>query len=229
MDHERPWKMTQAWEMWSTPDAEEMLLYIARISNPDRQGCGDAKLLKYMLDQKHWSPFTMANWCVGLDSTRDILRQFIRHSSIHVQEFSQRYATIGKLGALQRRSARMKHPKNRQSSLPCEDTFIKDHWLDLQLQVADTALKAYEWALENGVAKEVARAVLPEGMTPSRVYANGNLRNWIHYLQLRTKKGTQLEHRQLAMQIETLFRVRFPIIAEAIFSLPYEQELSTTD
>lgn len=217
MELERPWQMTQAWTVWETPNAEELILYIARISNPDRQNCGDKKLLGYLLAEKHWSPFEMVNWCVGLDSTRDVLRQFIRHSSIRVQEFSQRYAAVGKLGALQRRSARLKHPKNRQSSLPCDDTVIKDRWLDLQLQVADTALKAYEWALENGVAKEVARTVLPEGMTPSRVYANGSLRSWLHYLQLRMKPGSQLEHQQLAQEILKLFHQSFPTIAETVF------------
>jgi len=218
---ERLWTFNSVWPIWATPDAEDHIMFIARVSNPDKQDSGDAKLLRYMIKHQHWSPFEMANWCVAIDTTRDVGRQILRHDN-HFQEFSQRYASSEKLGKLQRRNARLKHPTKRQLSVACTDAKISDGWLDKQLAVIAAVNDATIFANENDIAPEVARVVLPEGMTPTRMYVNGTIRNWIHYIQSRMAEDTQLEHRQIAKAIFLLFAQAFPIVAEA--ALGYHED-----
>ena len=191
--------------IWKTPDAENLLAYIARVSNPDNQDNPNIKkLLKYMLDNSHFSPFEMVNLCVEINTTRDIARQILRHRSFSFQEFSQRYQTVDKLGDMVYRECRLQDTKNRQNSLPCDDEEMKKGWKDLQSYIYEIATNAYEDMLDRGIAKEVARALLPEGLTPSRMYVNGNLRSWIHYVQVRTDPTTQKEHRLIAEEVKQL-------------------------
>lgn len=203
--------------IWKTPDAESLLAYIARVSNPDNQDNPNIKkLLKYMADNSHWSPFEMVNLCVEINTTRDIARQILRHRSFSFQEFSQRYQTVDKLGDMVYRECRLQDTKNRQNSLPCDDA-IKTHvWNAAQKDVYDLAIDAYNDMLDRGIAKEVARALLPEGLTPSRMYVNGNLRSWIHYVQVRTDPTTQKEHRLIADEVKQLMIKEFPVISEVL-------------
>jgi len=203
--------------IWKTPDAESLLAYIARVSNPDNQDNPNIKkLLKYMADNSHWSPFEMVNLCVEINTTRDIARQILRHRSFSFQEFSQRYQTVDKLGDMVYRECRLQDTKNRQNSLPCDDA-IKTHvWNAAQKDVYDLAIDAYNDMLDRGIAKEVARALLPEGLTPSRMYVNGNLRSWIHYVQVRTDPTTQKEHRLIAEEVKQLMIREFPVISEVL-------------
>ena len=203
--------------IWKTPDAENLLAYIARVSNPDNQDNPNIKrLLKYMLDNSHFSPFEMANMCVEINTTRDIARQILRHRSFSFQEFSQRYQTVDKLGDMVYRECRLQDTKNRQNSLPCDDEDMKKGWKDLQSYIYEIATNAYEDMLDRGIAKEVARALLPEGLTPSRMYVNGNLRSWIHYVQVRTDPTTQKEHRLIAEEVKQLMIREFPVISEVL-------------
>ena len=203
--------------VWKTPDAENLLAYIARVSNPDNQDNPNIKrLLKYMLDNSHFSPFEMVNMCVEINTTRDIARQILRHRSFSFQEFSQRYQTVDKLGDMVYRECRLQDTKNRQNSLPCDDENKQIWWRYGQEAAWDLAVEFYNKALENGVAKEVARALLPEGLTPSRMYVNGNLRSWIHYVQVRTDPTTQKEHRLIAEEVKQLMIREFPVISEVL-------------
>lgn len=203
--------------VWKTPDAEKLLAYIARVSNPDNQDNPNIKkLVKYMADNKHWSPFEMVNMCVEINTTRDIARQILRHRSFSFQEFSQRYQTVDKLGDMVYRECRLQDTKNRQNSLPCDDEEMKKGWKDLQSYIYEIATNAYEDMLDRGIAKEVARALLPEGLTPSRMYVNGNLRSWIHYVQVRTDPTTQKEHRLIAEEVKQLMIREFPVISEVL-------------
>lgn len=203
--------------IWKTPDAENLLAYIARVSNPDNQDNPNIKrLLKYMLDNSHFSPFEMVNMCVEINTTRDIARQILRHRSFSFQEFSQRYQTVDKLGDMVYRECRLQDTKNRQNSLPCDDEEMKKGWKDLQSYIYEIATNAYEDMLDRGIAKEVARALLPEGLTPSRMYVNGNLRSWIHYVQVRTDPTTQKEHRLIAEEVKQLMIREFPVISEVL-------------
>ena len=203
--------------IWKTPDAENLLAYIARVSNPDNQDNPNIKkLLKYMLDNSHFSPFEMVNLCVEINTTRDIARQILRHRSFSFQEFSQRYQTVDKLGDMVYRECRLQDTKNRQNSLPCDDEEMKKGWKDLQSYIYEIAVNAYDDMLDRGIAKEVARALLPEGLTPSRMYVNGNLRSWIHYVQVRTDPTTQKEHRLIADEVKQLMIREFPVISEVL-------------
>lgn len=203
--------------IWKTPDAENLLAYIARVSNPDNQDNPNIKkLLKYMLDNSHFSPFEMVNLCVEINTTRDIARQILRHRSFSFQEFSQRYQAVDKLGDMVYRECRLQDTKNRQNSLPCDDEEMKKGWKDLQSYIYEIATNAYEDMLDRGIAKEVARALLPEGLTPSRMYVNGNLRSWIHYVQVRTDPTTQKEHRLIAEEVKQLMIKEFPVISEVL-------------
>ena len=203
--------------VWKTPDAESLLAYIARVSNPDNQDNPSIKkLVKYMADNKHWSPFEMVNLCVEINTTRDIARQILRHRTLHFQEASQRYQTVDKFGDMVYRECRLQDTKNRQNSLPCDDVVVWNTWSHSQGEVYATALQHYNHALKNGVAKEVARALLPEGLTPSRMYVNGNLRSWIHYVQVRTDPTTQKEHRLIAEEVKQLMIREFPVISEVL-------------
>lgn len=184
---------------WATPDIDNTIAYIARVSNPSNQDNPSISgLLKYMLNHGHVSPFEMANACLEIDTTRDIGRQILRHRSFSFQEFSQRYAAVDSLGEFAEREARLQDVKNRQNSIDTTDLKLQAFWQERQLRVIREAKAAYDWALEAGIAKEQARTVLPEGLTPSRMYMNGTIRSWIFYLQQRLDPTTQKEHRELA-------------------------------
>lgn len=183
---------------------QDLIAYCARVSNPSNQANTKttAKLLDYLIKHKHWSPFEMASACIEIETTRDIARQLLRHRSFSFQEFSQRYADIRDLdNDFVIRDARLQDPKNRQNSVENENMALEDEWANKQLAVIETAKMAYKWAIENGIAKEQARAVLPEGNTVSRLYVNGTIRSWIHYVELRSANGTQKEHMELAREI----------------------------
>ena len=183
---------------------QDLIAYCARVSNPSNQANTKttAKLLDYLIKHKHWSPFEMASACLEVETTRDIARQLLRHRSFSFQEFSQRYADVRDLDDnFVLREARLQDTKNRQNSIKTTDEELKKAWDDYQRDVINMALEAYNWAIENGIAKEQARAVLPEGNTKSRLYVNGTIRSWIHYVELRSANGTQKEHMELAVEI----------------------------
>ena len=187
--------------VWVTPGAMETVAYCARVSNPTNQHnlSTAPQLIKYLIRNKHFSPFEMANACLEINTTRDIARQSLRHRSFTFQEFSQRYAAVTDEFVL--REARFQDTKNRQNSLPIDGmTGLVTEWEERQKEVSDVAREMYEWALNNGIAKEQARAVLPEGMTLSRIYMNGTLRSWMHYIDTRTGNGTQREHMKIAQE-----------------------------
>ena len=203
--------------IWITPDAEKLLGYIARVSNPQNQDNENVEgLLRYMVKHQHWSPFEMASAVFEIETTRDIARQILRHRSFSFQEFSQRYADVSLLPAAQLRECRLQDTKNRQNSLTTDDQSKHDLWGQLQAKVSDVALAAYQQALEMGVAKEQARAVLPEGLTPSRMYMSGTLRSWMHYCQLRTQPETQKEHRLIAQSISDELALQVPAVWSAM-------------
>ena len=191
---------------------EEFIAYMARISNPANQHHHDTapRLVKYLATHQHWSPFEMVSITMQIDTTRDIARQILRHRSFSFQEFSQRYA-IADLGTVIR-EARLQDAKNRQSSIDVDDATLHTAWAMHQEQVAEQAQHAYEWALSKGIAKEVARAVLPEGLTMSRMYMAGTLRSWIHYCTVRMAKDTQKEHRLIAEQAWQHIVQRMPAV-----------------
>lgn len=201
------------------PNIDASLGYIARVSNPANQDNPNVeKLFAHMMSEGHTSPFTMANVVLEFNAPRDILRQVIRHWSLAVQEFSQRYQKVEMLGGLGRREFRLQDPKNRQASIevPADD-LRHDTWQALQNKVAQVSQEAYDWCIANGGAKEVARVVMPEGMTPSRAYFNGNMRSWIFYLKERMKDSTQKEHRELAKQALGVLRCHAPLTMAAFF------------
>lgn len=193
--------------------SEDLVAYCARVSNPANQENFDtsAKLLKYLSKNQHWSPFEMVHVVMEINTTRDIARQILRHRSFSFQEFSQRYADASQLG-FQTREARLQDTKNRQNSIETNDQKIKDTWELKQKQLIHETKLTYKWALENGVAKEQARAVLPEGITMSRMYMSGSLRSWIHYCQLRMGNGTQKEHREIATECWNIITTQFASI-----------------
>lgn len=201
--------------IWVTPDAEALIGYMARVSNPANQNNPSVEgLIRYMIRNEHWSPFEMVSMCVEIETTRDIARQILRHRSFSFQEFSQRYADASALGyAL--RETRMQDHKNRQNSVPCDNVVADMAWKDAQRRVMGLVESTYKWALERGIAKEVARAILPEGLTKSRMYMSGTLRSWLHYVGLRTGNGTQLEHQIIASEIESILAVQFPTVWKA--------------
>ena len=186
---------------------QELVAYTARVSNPDNQDNAETadKLLKYLIKHKHWSPFEMVNICLEIKTTRDIARQILRHRSFSFQEFSQRYAVAQDFTL---REARMQDNKNRQNSIENADMDLQKTWERKQQGVIDEAKLAYQWALDKGIAKEQARAVLPEGNTMSTLYVNGTLRSWIHYIELRRDASTQKEHRVVAEKcLEQIVRI----------------------
>jgi thymidylate synthase (FAD) len=195
--------------IWATPDAENLIAYMARVSNPGNQDNKDTapKLLKYLIDNKHWSPFEMVNVCMEIETTRDIARQMLRHRSFTFQEFSQRYAIASESEFSQ---PRLQDWKNRQNSIEVEDKELYRYWWSLQQVVLSTSLDAYHQALDNGIAKEVARKLLPEGIMLSRLYMNGTLRSWLHYLDVRCDKATQKEHRDVADKCKVVIESLFP-------------------
>jgi thymidylate synthase (FAD) len=199
--------------IWATPDAETLIAYMARVSNPSNQNNQQtaSKLLKYLVDNKHWSPFEMVNVCMEIETPRDIARQILRHRSFSFQEFSQRYAVATEFDV---RECRMQDNKNRQNSLPTQDRELVNLWEKAQEDLIQHALKVYNWGLEQGVAREVARAVLPEGNTMSRMYMNGTLRSWLHYVDIRCDKATQKEHREVADKCKLVLKEICPSLFE---------------
>lgn len=194
---------------------QDLIAYCARVSNPQNQANTKTttRLLDYLIKHKHWSPFEMASACIEIETTRDIARQLIRHRSFSFQEFSQRYANIGDLSSnYVLREARLQDPKNRQNSIKNEDERLQMMWNSKQGEVIRAAEEAYNWAINNGIAKEQARAVLPEGNTVSRLYVNGTIRSWIHYIELRSANGTQKEHMELAKAVASAISKIYPSI-----------------
>jgi thymidylate synthase (FAD) len=195
---------------------EETIAYCARVSNPAHQELSknNLKLIQYLIKNKHWSPFEMVSICLEIETTRDIARQILRHRSFSFQEFSQRYA-VADLG-FEPREARLQDTKNRQNSIMTEDEVLKQQWEEKQQELISKSKEIYTWALENGIAKEQARAVLPEGNTISRMYVNGTLRSWIHYIQLRSKNGTQKEHSLIAIECAEVIQSIFPLMKDLL-------------
>ena len=209
--------------MWATNNIDEQIAYIARVSNPKNQDNKNITgLLQYMIKHGHVSPFEMANVCLEISTTRDIARQILRHRSFSFQEFSQRYQTIDQLGEFEYRECRFQDQNNRQASINTDYTDNKQRqtayqWEVLQGAIIRKTTEAYMWALEQGIAKEQARAILPEGMTPSRMYMNGTMRSWIFYLQQRLDISTQKEHREIAQLVLQQLRLIAPITINAFF------------
>jgi thymidylate synthase (FAD) len=196
--------------------SEELLAYCARVSAAANQHRHDTgwKLLRRLIRFKEWSPLDMVSMTIEVDTTRDVARQMLRHWSFRFQEFSQRYAEVGDDPVF--REARMQDPKDRQGSVPCDDETIHSRWRGLQQQTWWTAIAAYKWAIAVGISKEVARVVLPEGMTKSRLYMQGTLRSFVHYCQLRTQPSTQKEHREVAFAVLDIIEAEYPSLFEAM-------------
>jgi thymidylate synthase (FAD) len=195
-------------------NAQELVAYCARVSNPANQTNTDTseKLIRYLIKHKHWSPLEMVSACLEIETTRDIARQILRHRSFSFQEFSQRYA-VADLG-WEKKEARLQDTKNRQNSLATEDEMLANEWERAQKRAIYAAEREYQWALENGIAKEQARAVLPEGLTVSRLYMQGTLRSWLHYIELRSGPETQKEHREIAQACAGALESIFPMVSE---------------
>ena len=198
-------------------DIETQVAHCARVSNPDNQinMMNSQKLIRYLIKNNHWSPFEMVNICLEISTTRDIARQILRHRSFSFQEFSQRYANATILG-VEYKEARLQDFKNRQNSIEHDNEYLENQWRMHQIVVSNHAMNAYQWAIDNGIAKEQARAVMPEGMTMSKLYMNGTVRSWIHYIQLRSGNGTQKEHREIAIECANIIEPIFPMIKEFI-------------
>lgn len=195
-------------------DVQDLIAYCARVSNPSNQLNMETaeKLIKYLIKHKHWSPLEMASACIEIETTRDIARQILRHRSFSFQEFSQRYADPTKDLDFEIREARLQDTVNRQNSVETDNEYLKERWEEEQLRVIMAAKQAYAWAIENGIAKEQARAVLPEGNTKSRMYMNGTLRSWIHYIEIRSGNGTQKEHMEIARECAYAIAAIFPMV-----------------
>lgn len=207
-------------EIEGVNSTEEFIAYVARVSNPSNQNNNEtaSKLLKYLIKNKHWSPFEMASMVLEINTTRDIARQILRHRSFSFQEFSQRYANAADLGFVVRET-RMQDTKNRQNSIPltmAQEVDLGYIWKTMQEDVLHKVREYYNWALENGIAKEQARAVLPEGMTTSRMYMSGTIRSWIHYCEIRTDVATQKEHREIATQAKDILLYVMPSLADVL-------------
>ena len=203
-------------ELYVGNDLQELIAYTARVSNPSNQDNTETseKLLRYLIREKHWSPFEMVSACLEVTTTRDIARQLLRHRSFSFQEFSQRYADPTQDLKFQFKDARLQDSKNRQNSIDVKDADLQFEWLQQQAEAVNAAKKSYSWAIEKGIAKEQARAVLPEGIMESRLYVNGTIRSWIHYIGLRSGHGTQKEHIELARSCAESLEPVFPMIKE---------------
>ena len=195
------------------PDSEGIVSYCARVSNPSNQTQFDtaAKLLKYCVRNQHWSVFEMVNVVMEIECPRDIARQVLRHRSFSFQEFSQRYAEANNFIT---RECRMQDTVNRQNSVVCEDADLNEEWSAVQRILLDKIVDTYEWALSRGIAKEVARTILPEGLTMSKMYMNGTLRSWLHYVDLRAENGTQKEHQEIAIKCRAELMKLYPFLEE---------------
>jgi len=217
-----PWENVMGVDVNDKINLLDQIAYCARVSNPSNQDTNapSDKLVRYLIKNQHWSPFEMVSACLEINTTRDIARQILRHRSFSFQEFSQRYADASQLG-FEPREARYQDTKNRQNSTELDlniddDRRLAYQWELMQNDILKRIQSTYEWALEKGIAKEQARAVLPEGMTKSRMYMNGTLRSWIHYIQLRSGNGTQKEHREVAIACAKALEPVFPMITEFI-------------
>jgi thymidylate synthase (FAD) len=199
-------------------DIQELVAYCARVSNPSNQlNAGTSeKLIKYLIKHQHWSPLEMVSACLEIETTRDIARQILRHRSFSFQEFSQRYADPTKDLSFVCRDARLQDPTNRQNSIETDDKLLQRRWEEKQRHVIEVAKDTYGWAIEHGIAKEQARAILPEGLTVSRLYMNGTLRSWIHYISTRTANGTQKEHMEIAKTCAHVIAEIFPLTTEFV-------------
>lgn len=203
--------------VWSTPDGDRLIAYMARVSNPNAAiDQPSDRLIKYLLDHQHVSPFEMVNLCVQINTTRDISRQILRHRSFQFQEFSGRYSVVEEPFESIAREGRLQDHSNRQNSLPLVDHSLSSWWTTTQNSISKACFEAYNKALENGLAKEVARVLLPEGLVPTKMYMNGTIRSWIHYINVRTGPETQKEHREVAEQIKAIFIENYPETAKAL-------------
>jgi len=204
--------------VWATPHGDALVARMARVSNPANQDNPNSEqLIQYLIKHNHWSPFEMVSACLEIETTRDIGRQIIRHRSFSFQEFSQRYADVKSLEEVpfEFRECRMQDKKNRQNSIKTDDQELSNMWIAQQQKVLRAARESYQWALDNGVAKEQARALLPEGLTKTRMYMAGTLRSWMHFVQLRSGVETQREHREIALDAREVLYQQFPQIMEA--------------
>jgi thymidylate synthase (FAD) len=203
--------------VWATPEGEALVAFMARVSNPGNQDnpASAPKLIKYLAKNNHWSPFEMVNLCVEIETTRDIARQILRHRSFSFQEFSQRYAEVPQDG-FEYGEARLQDSKNRQNSLESSDKELQKWWTATQARAALDAQYLYKEALDKGIAKEVARKLLPEGLTVSRMYMNGTLRSWLHYVGIRCDAATQKEHREVALLCKQEIAKAFPSMLEVL-------------
>jgi thymidylate synthase (FAD) len=199
-------------------DAQELIAYCARVSNPSNQLNTDTseKLIRYLIKHQHWSPLEMVSACIEITTTRDIARQILRHRSFSFQEFSQRYADPTKDLSFVLREARLQDTTNRQNSISVDDQLLQNEWERAQKRVIYAAQREYEWAIANGIAKEQARAVLPEGLIESRLYMNGTLRSWIHFIELRSANGTQKEHQEVAIACAKVIAEIFPLATDLL-------------
>jgi len=200
-------------------NCQELIAYCARVSNPSNQmnSATSEKLIKYLIKHAHWSPLEMVSACLEINTTRDIAHQIVRHRSFSFQEFSQRYADPDDQGELLEYSeARLQDQKNRQNSIEVDDEKLQLDWLHAQMRIAHLAKKEYDWAIKKGIAKEQARKVLPEGLTKTRLYMNGTLRSWIHYIELRGANGTQKEHMEIAHACAKVIAEIFPLAEELV-------------
>lgn len=200
--------------VWVTPNAEQLIADIARVSSPERQGDDPQKLIGWLIRKRHWSPFEMVSMCVEINTTRDIGRQILRHRSFSFQEFSQRWASNLKLGIVAPPHCRMQNPEAREFPIDCDDAELNGWWTAVANSVLVSAYQQYEAALEKGISREVARAILPEGVTATRMYMSGTFRSWIHYLQLRMSADTQAEHRAVACSIAEILSTVAPFVSE---------------
>ena len=209
---------TDEFKSMGLDDAQELIAYCARVSNPSNQLNTDTseKLIRYLVKHQHWSPLEMVSACLEITTTRDIARQILRHRSFSFQEFSQRYADPTKDLNFVLREARLQDPKNRQNSISTENLALAAWWEERQKRVIEEARNAYEWAITNGIAKEQARAVLPEGLIESRLYMNGTLRSCIHFIELRSANGTQKEHQEVAVACAEVIAKIFPMAADLV-------------
>ena len=203
----------------SLRDAQGLIAYCARVSNPSNQMNSETseKLIKYLIKHAHWSPLEMVSACLEINTTRDIAHQIVRHRSFSFQEFSQRYADPNDQGELFEYSeARLQDQKNRQNSIEVDDEKLQLDWLHAQMRIAHLAKKEYDWAIKKGIAKEQARKVLPEGLTKTRLYMNGTLRSWVHYIELRGANGTQKEHMEIAHACAKVIAEIFPLAKDLV-------------
>jgi thymidylate synthase (FAD) len=209
---------TERYRDMGIEDAQELIAYCARVSNPSNQLNTDTskKLIRYLVRHQHWSPLEMVSACIEITTTRDIARQILRHRSFSFQEFSQRYADPTQDLQFVTREARLQDATNRQNSVEVEDQLLQNDWYRAQQRVIYAAKREYEWAIANGIAKEQARAVLPEGLMQSRLYMNGTLRSWIHFIELRSANGTQKEHQAVALACAEAIAAIFPMAADLV-------------